>query len=242
MRSIIALTLILLIHPLLFAQNKSNRPMNALTKKDIKQGWALLFDGQTLSGWKGFNSDQVFGCWSVANGELVCTGEGGSVTAGDIVTVSEFGSFELSLDWCISKGGNSGIFYHVQEGPQYQAAYETGPEYQLIDDAGWPDKLEGWQQSGADYAMTPAIKDKKLMPAGEWNHTCIVYDKGHVEYWLNGIKVVEFKACSPEWKKLRNESKWKDYPGYAIAEKGHIGLQNHGSGVKFRNIKVRKLD
>ena len=242
MKHLFVLIAILVISFDIQAQNPKTKPCNVLTKKEIRQGWQLLFDGHTMTGWKGYKSDQIFTCWSVADGELTCKGEGGSVTAGDIITLADFGNFALSIDWCISKAGNSGIFYHVLEGPQYQAAYETGPEYQLIDDNGWPGKLEDWQQTGADYAMYPAIKEKKLMPAGKWNHTCIIYNQGHVEYWLNGMKVVEFQAYSPEWEKLRSSGKWKDYPDYAISKTGHIGLQNHGSGVKFRNIKVRRLN
>jgi hypothetical protein len=238
----IAILAAIMIPACISAQAPKARSNNSLTKKEIKQGWQLLFDGQTLDGWKGYNSDKMFSCWSVANGELVCLGEGGSVTAGDIITISVFDNFELSLDWNISKAGNSGIFYHVLEGLQYHAAYETAPEYQLIDDLGWPEKLEDLQKTGADYAMTPAVKDKKLMPVGEWNNSRIIYKKGHVEYWLNGMKVVEFQAYSPEWKQKKDQGKWKDYPDYAVSKTGHIGLQNHGSGVKFRNIKVRKLD
>lgn len=223
-------------------QNTSKTDNNFLTRKEVKQGWMLLFDGHSLNGWKGYNSELVFSCWSVANGELICKGEGGSETAGDIITDSEFGDFELSIDWKIANQGNSGIFYHVIEGAAYQAAYETGPEYQLIDDAGWPDKLAGWQTSGADYCMYPPNKNKILKPAGEWNHTCIIYNKHQVRYWLNGKKIVEFMAYSPDWQQKKSLSKWKDYPGYAISEKGKIGLQNHGSGVEFRNIKIRKLD
>jgi hypothetical protein len=241
MKLTLAFLAIILIPIFVSAQNAKSSPNNSLSKKEIRQGWQLLFDGETLNGWKGFNSDKIFSCWSASNGELVCMGEGGSETAGDIITVSDFGNFELSMDWSISKAGNSGIFYHVLEGKQYHAAYETGPEYQLIDDLGWPEQLEEWQKSGADYAMTIPVKDKKLMPAGEWNNSRIIYNKGHVEYWLNGIKVVEFQAYSPEWEKIKSTGKWKDYPDYAISKTGHIGLQNHGSGVKFRNIKVRKL-
>jgi len=233
--------LTLIIIGLLISATTTAQQANTLTPKEKKQGWQLLFDGQTLNGWKGYNSDKMFSCWSVQNGELVCQGKGGSVTAGDIITTADFDNFELDLDWSISKEGNSGIFYHVLEGPQYHAAYETAPEYQLIDDAGWPDKLEEWQKTGADYAMTPAAEGKKLMPVGEWNHSRIIYNKGHVEHWLNGMKVVEFQAYSPEWNQKKEQGKWKDYPGYASSQKGHIGLQNHGSGVKFRNIKVRKL-
>jgi hypothetical protein len=242
MKLAFAFLAVLMIPVFISAQNKKISNTNSLSKKEIKQGWQLLFDGKTLNGWKGYNSDKMFSCWSVSNGELVCLGEGGSVTAGDIITVSDFDNFELSLDWSISKAGNSGIFYHVLEGAKYHAAYETAPEYQLIDDLGWPDKLEEWQKTGADYAMTNTVKDIKLMPVGEWNNSRIVYNKGHVEYWLNAMKVVEFQAYSPEWEKLRSSGKWKDYPDYAISKTGHIGLQNHGSGVKFRNIKVRKLN
>jgi len=241
MKSSFTFLTFILISILVSAQSSNNNSTNSLSKKEKKQGWHLLFDGHTLDGWKGYNSDKVFSCWSVANGELICKGEGGSETAGDIITASEFDNFELSLDWSISAAGNSGIFYHVLEGSKYHAAYETAPEYQLIDDLGWPDKLEDWQKTGADYAMTNTIKDKKLMPAGEWNNSRIIYNKGHVEHWLNGMKVVEFQAYSPEWEKLRSSGKWKEYPDYAISKTGHIGLQNHGSGIKFRNIKVRKL-
>jgi len=224
-----------------FAFSQKNDGNNILTEKESAQGWQLLFNGESLEGWKGYNSDQVFSCWSVKNGELICQGEGGSVTAGDIITLQEFESFELAIEWNISPQGNSGIFYHVLEGEQYHAAYETGPEYQLIDDAGWPGALEDWQQTGADYGMYPAGISKKMMPAGEWNQTRIIYNKNHVEYWLNGMKLVDFQAYSTEWNQKKALSKWKDYPGYAISGKGHIGLQNHGSGVKFRNIKVKVL-
>jgi len=127
---------VILIPFCISAQNSKINSNNSLSKKEIKQGWQLLFDGKTLDGWKGYNSEKMFSCWSVVNGELVCMGEGGSETAGDIITVSDFDNFELSLDWSISKAGNSGIFYHVLEGEKYHAAYETAPEYQLIDDLG----------------------------------------------------------------------------------------------------------
>ena len=169
MKLSVAILAFIMIPAIISAQTSDKKLLNSLTKKEKKQGWQLLFDGQSLNGWKGYNSDNIFTCWSVSNGELVCQGEGGNVTAGDIITKADFDNFELSVDWSISKAGNSGIFYHVLEGKQYKAAYETGPEYQLIDDAGWPEKLEEWQKTGADYAMSmyTTIKDQKLMPVDE---------------------------------------------------------------------------
>jgi hypothetical protein len=147
----------------------------------------------------------------------------------------------LYLEWNISKGGNSGIFYHIVEDPKYDAPYKTGPEYQLIDDTGYPGDLEDWQQAGADYAMYAANDQKILNPAGEWNSSRIIFDNGHVEHWLNGVKVIEFQAWSEDWNQRREAGKWKDVPGYGAAKTGHIGLQDHGNMVWFRNIKIKKL-
>lgn len=215
---------------------------NHLSKKEKKEGYVLLFNGKDLSNWKGFNQQNVPACWSVVNGILTCKSEGNSETDGDIITIQAYSDFELHLEWAISKGGNSGIFYHVVETSKYKYAYETAPEYQLIDDAGWPATLENWQQCGADYAMHPASSDKILKPAGEWNTTCIKFHNNHVEHWLNGIKIVEFEAYTNEWENLKNSGKWKNYPDYAISKTGKIGLQNHGSGVQFRNIKIKPLN
>ncbi len=241
MKLIVILSAILLTVAVVSAQTSGSQANNSLTKKEKKQGWQLLFDGHTLNGWKVYNSENLSGDWKVSNGEIVCKAEGGMETEADLITLADFDNFELELEWNISKEGNSGILYHVLESKEFKAPYATGPEYQLIDDAGWPDKLEEWQKTGADYAMYPAAEGKKLMPAGEWNSSRIIYNKGHVEYWLNGMKVVEFQAYSPDWQQRKEQGKWKDYPGYAVSEKGRIALQNHGKGVRFRNVKVRRL-
>ncbi len=217
-----------------------NQPINTLTEEEKAAGWQLLFDGNTLNGWKEFNRDSLSGEWTVEDSLLVCNGKGGDIGA-DIITTARFANFEFSVDWKISPGGNSGIFYHAIEDTMYHAAYETAPEYQLIDDLGWPDTLEPWQQTGADYAMHPAAADKKLNPTGEWNTSRIVFNNGHVEHWLNGGKIVEFEAYTPEWENLRTTGKWKDFPDYAKAKEGSIGLQDHGSKIYFRNIKVKTL-
>ena len=130
------------------------------------------------------------------------------------------------------------FLYHLLE--THDASYETGPEYQLIDDVGYPGKLEDWQKSGADYAMHPPSQ-LAAKPAGQYNHTRIVVKGDHVEHWLNGVKVADFHAWTPEWEKLKKEGKWKDYPDYGTSKTGFIALQDHGGGVWFKNVKLRKL-
>ncbi len=212
--------------------------LNNLTAEEITNGWELLFDGKTTTGWRGFKQDSVPENWKVIDGNLVAIGMGGDL-AGDIITTRQYEDFELSLEWAISKGGNSGIFFHVLEG-DYPTVYATGPEYQLIDDVGYPGKLEEWQKTGANYAMHfPA--DKKLMPVGEFNTSKIRVKDGHVTHWLNGDKIVDYQLWTDDWKDRVLNGKWKDYPGYGLARKGYIGLQDHGSQVKFRNIKIKDL-
>lgn len=213
---------------------------NELSEREMAEGWILLFDGETTKGWRGYNHADVSGGWVAKDHMLVCLGKGGD-TDGDIVTEKQYENFELKLEWNISKAGNSGIFYHVIEDSKYSATYETGPEYQLIDDVGFPEKLEPWQKTGADYAMYIPNEKKKLNPAGEWNSTRLVFDNGHVEHWLNGERIVEFEAWSEHWNKRRMEGKWKDYPDYGTAREGHIGLQDHGDKIRLRNIKIRPI-
>ncbi len=207
-----------------------------------QEGWISLFDGVSAQGWRGFNEDKLPDGWIVEDGTLKSLGKGGDI-GGDIVYGDQvFEDFELYLEWKIGEGGNSGIFYHVVEGDQYKAPYETGPEYQLLDDIGFPQEVADWQQTGADYAMYPADPaKKKIKKAGEWNTSRIKFQKEKAEYWLNGEKVVEFVPWSDDWQKRRDSGKWTNMPDYGKAKKGYIGLQDHGSMVWFRNIKIRKL-
>lgn len=209
---------------------------NSLTNKEKKAGWILLFDGKTMNGWKSYQGRQQDG-WAVANGELYCKETGVSKRA-DLITSEMYDNFELSIDWKISPKHNSGIIYRCTE--ENGASYESGPEYQLIDDIGYPDKLHDKQLSGANYDMdAPSAKVAK--PAGEFNHTRILVNKAHVEHWLNGVKVVEYELWTPEWEKTKAGSKWKDVKPYGISKTGYIALQDHGGGVTLKNIKLRKL-
>lgn len=204
--------------------------------------WVPLFDGKTFNGWHGFNrKGEEIKNWMIEDSSLICLGAAKDAHGGDIVSDASYGNFELAWDWKVTKGANSGVMYHVVEDPKYKAPYETGPEYQVIDDIGFPEKLEDWQKAGADYAMTPANDKKKLNAVGQWNSSRLIYNNGHVEHWLNGEKVVEFETSGEAWKKQKATGKWKDYPDYASVSNGSIALQDHGNKVYFKNIRIRKI-
>jgi len=205
-----------------------------------EQEWISLFDGTNANAWRGFKQDALPAGWSVQDGELITSGEGGDL-GGDIITKEQFEDFRLYLEWNMSEGGNSGIFFNVIEGNN-NAVYVSGPEYQLIDDLGFEYPLEEWQKTGANYAMHNADTNKKFIyPIGEWNSSEIEVKDGHVTHWLNGKKVVEYQLWDDDWKQRVLDCKWKDHHNYGLAIRGHIGLQDHGSPIAFRNIKIKDL-
>jgi hypothetical protein len=214
-----------------------NDKINTLSEKEKKEGWRLLFNGKNLDGWRTFQGKEISG-WKVIDGVLNNSGVG-SDHGGDIITREKFQNFELSLEWKIAPQSNSGIFYHVNE-KIGTAIYESGPEYQLIDDKGWPDKLKDDQYSGANYGMH-APKNAVVKELSEWNQTRIIVDGPHVLHYLNGVKVVDYELWNNDWKMLKEKGKWKDYPYYGMARKGQIGLQDHGGLAQFRNIKIKVI-
>jgi hypothetical protein len=208
-----------------------------------EQGWKQLFNGTDLSGWHGYNGGSLE-AWTIEDGAIKSLGsEGnyGSDRRADLVTDSEYTNFEFSIDWKITDGGNSGIMYGVIEDEKYGAAWMTGPEYQLVDDVGFPSELPAVNLTAADYDMSAAAEDKPLNPVGEWNNSRIVVNGAHVEHWLNGGKVLEFERWNDEWETLKNESKWGEFPDYGMAATGHIVIQDHGSVFWFRNVKIREI-
>ena len=209
---------------------------NTLSEKEKKEGWKLLFDGTTMNGWRSYQNKQTDN-WDIKNGELYCKIEGVTKRA-DLITSDKYENYELQIDWKISPKKNSGIVYMVTE--DNGATYESGPEYQLIDDIGYPGKLSDKQLSGSNYDMN-APTAKVVKPADEFNHTKIVINKGHVEHWLNGTKVVDYQLWTPEREQTKANSKWKDVKTYGMTKSGHIALQDHGGGIAFKNIKIKPL-
>jgi hypothetical protein len=217
-------------------RNSFQGPDNTLTAEEKKNGWRLLFDGKSTEGWRTYQNKEE-NSWEVLHGELHGK-QGETLKHADLITRQTYGSFELELDWKIETAANSGLLYHVLE--THPGSYETGPEYQLIDDLGYKGKLEDWQKSGADYAMHPPLQQASKA-AGTYNHTRLIVNGSHVEHWLNGIKVADFTAWTSEWQKLKATGKWKDYPDYGNARNGYIALQDHGGGIWFKNIKIKTL-
>ena len=210
---------------------------NTLSEAEQKEGWTLLFDGRTTSGWRGFKQQTMPDGWKVLDGALTRVGK-----AGDIVTIRQYASFDLKFDWRIAPKGNSGVFFHVTEGPDLNAVYRTGPEYQLLDNDGHPDAKNGPDRfAGGNYALHPPV-NAVTRPIGEWNQSRIVVRGPHVEHWLNGVKVVEYELWSDDWKARVAKSKFNTMPRYGLEKTGHIALQDHGDEVAFRNIKIKVLE
>lgn len=206
--------------------------------------WITLFNGQNFEGWEMYGEEPIMEAWAVVDGTIACNIGLGEKNAGfnrSIMTTRDFGNFELELEYKIAKGGNSGLFYHVVEKPEYRQDYVTGPEFQILDDEFSRSESEAYKMVAANYAMMAPAETKKPNPAMEWNKIKLVYNNGHVEHWLNGEKVLEFEEGSEAWKEQLASGKWANTPSYAASKTGRISLQNHGDEVYFRNIRIREL-
>jgi len=208
-------------------------PLNTLTPAERAAGWRLLFDGKTTAGWRGFKLDAMPAGWQVVDDALTRVGRGG-----DIVSCEKFRDFELSLEWNVAPGGNSGIFYRASEDDE--PIYWTAPEMQVLDDGKHPDGQSRLTAAGAAYGLYAAPAGV-VKPAGEWNQVRIVVKGNHVEHWLNGLRVVEYELASPDWEAKIKATKFAPHPRYGRNREGYIGLQDHGDRVAFRNIKIRVL-
>jgi hypothetical protein len=218
---------------------------NTISEYEKKNGWKLLFDGKSTKGWRGAYKEKFpEKGWEVKEGELSVLASTGaeSTNGGDIVTLEEFGDFELVADFKITEGANSGIKYYVTEKENNKGS-AIGLEFQILDDKNHPDaKLgrDGNRTISSLYDLITA-KNKRVNPIGEWNTARIVSKNNHVEHWLNGMKVLEYERGSKEFRELVAASKYKDWPAFGEAAKGRILLQDHGNKVSFRSLKIRKL-
>ena len=220
--------------------------VNKLTKKEKKEGWTLLFNGQNFDGWRKCNGTAMPANWKIEDNAMnVFIGEGkkpGQGADGDIVFgTKKFKNFELSIDWKVSKMANSGIFYNVREVPG-KPVYYAAPEVQVLDNVDATDNKIDSHLAGSLYDMLPA-DPKTVKPVGSWNTIVIKVKDGKVTHTQNGVLVCSYSLWTPEWDKMVQNSKFKSFPGFTegISKEGFIGLQDHGYPVWFRNIKIREL-
>ena len=218
--------------------DKKDAP-NTLSPGEKKDGWQLLFDGKTTNGWHGFNMKIFPDCWIIEDGALTMTTTG-SAESLDILSDKKYRNFALSIEYKLTKAANSGIIYQIAEDPKYKFPYETGPEFQVIDHENWADKLEDWQINGANYAMYPPLV-KPYKPLGEWNQLFLVVNGNSVTQILNDQVVVKYVKYSDEWTKLKNSGKWKQFPDWGKFDEGFISLQNHGTKVWYRSVKIKEI-
>jgi hypothetical protein len=213
---------------------------NTLTKDEKKAGWKLLFDGKSLKGWRGYKMKKPPAAWKAEDGVLRFENKAGDEAAGggDLLTVGQYDSFELALDWRISEGGNSGVMYHVLE--TEDRPWKTGPEMQILDNQKHKDGKSPLTSAGACYGLYPPTKDL-TRPVGEWNQARLLVDGLKVEHWLNGEKIVEYEKGNDAWQAKVAASKFKDFPSFGKPTRGHIDLQDHGDKVEYRTIKLRVI-
>ena len=216
---------------------------NTLTRSEKKEGWKLLFDGKTTKGWHTYLRDTVGSKWQIKDDALVFDPSQPQSGGGDIVTNDEYENYELNLEWKISKGGNSGIIFDVQENPKYNATYLTGPEMQVLDNIDAGDNKKQNHLAGCLYDLSGDSTVSKPNPVGEWNKVRLIQNKGHLTFWLNGIQTYDGQIGSEEWNALVAKSKFagKSFSDFAKVTKGKIALQQHPGSSEWRNIKIRML-
>ena len=227
---------------------------NTLSEAELAEGWTLLFDGESFAGWRGLGRDSVPAAhWVVedgairklASGDVPTAADGQPLEGGDIMTVEAYENFELVLEWKVAPAANSGIKYNVDEqmSTSFPPAYAAlGFEYQILDDDLHPDAQNGPNRTAAAlYDVIAPGAEKRLRPVGEYNEARVVFQGGHGEHWLNGVKVVEYDLGTDRFESMLAASKYAPIDGFADKRTGHIVLQDHGDNVWFRNIKIREL-
>ena len=222
---------------------------NTLSAEEKEKGFVLLFDGETTEGWRGYGKTEFPKGWIIEDGALMCQGSGrgeaGAEDGGDILYDKKFSNFHVKLEWKISEGGNSGIFYLGQESDELDYIWKTAPEMQVLDNVNHPDAskgIAGNRQAGSLYDLYPA-DPQNAKPVGEWNQVEIIVNNGDVKHIQNGEAVVEYTLWTPEWNELVAGSKFPALnENWAnVAKEGYFGLQDHGDDVWYRNIRILEL-
>ncbi|WP_111393155.1 3-keto-disaccharide hydrolase [Algoriphagus aquaeductus] len=225
-------------------KTEETKTTDTTTEAAVTEEWISLFDGQTFNGWSKYGGGEVGKAWKIENGELYLdaankdgwqTGDGG-----DIVTNEEFENFHFKYEWKIAPNGNSGVIFLVHESPEYQYPWQTGPEMQVLDNAGHPDAKIISHRAGDLYDLIVS-SEETVKPAGEWNQAEIVINQGKLDFYLNGVNIVSTQLFTPEWEALIAKSKFKDMPGFGKYKKGKIALQDHGDVVHYRNLMIKRL-
>jgi hypothetical protein len=229
-----------------FGQKNTTRMQdNTLSSQEKEQGWKLLFDGKTTQGWHSYGYGSVGKAWNIVDGSLhldvANKKDWPANESKDILTNDEYDNFHLKADWKLAKKGNSGIIFYVREDKKkYPNTYETGPEMQVLDNAGHPDAKIPKHRAGDLYDLISSSSEP-VKPAEEWNHAEIMCKNGKLDFFLNGVHIVTTQLWNDNWKKLVANSKFKSMPDFGTFKKGKIALQEHGEEVWFKNIKIRKL-
>lgn len=212
--------------------------MNAVTIKDT--GWQSLFNGNSLNGWHTFGQTSVSDKWITDSGAIHLS-SAAKGDDGDLVSDDTYDNFDLKLDWKISKAGNSGILFYVQDDKKkYEDTYKTGPEMQVLDDKRHEDAKLPSHRAGSLYDMIQATPGA-VKPAEQWNHAEIVSNNGKLDFYLNDVHVVNTNIFDDNWKQMVAKSKFKEWPAFGTFKSGHIALQDHGNEVWYKNIMIKKL-
>jgi hypothetical protein len=216
---------------------------NTLSKQEKDEGWKLLFNGESTEGWHLYNLGDTTSAWMAIDGKLYCNPDTFDIPHGDLVSNEIYTNYELTFDWNISTAGNSGVFINVMEAEENPTAWTSGPEYQILDNAGvpveylqdstrWAACLYGFQK--INNPVTPA-------PAGEWNHSKIKQVDGKIQFWLNDVLTAEEDLNGENWKGVVANSNFKHFENFGKTSSGHIALQDWAKGVYFQNIKIKEL-
>lgn len=256
MRKIILFTSIIISAMIFSSCTNTKKQADETTNTDAMEEatndeWITLFDGKSFDGWRGYNQTDVPTAWTIEDGAIKINGSGrgeaGAKDGGDIIYDKKFKNFELTFEWKVAKGANSGVFYLGQE-IEGEPIWKSSPEYQILDNANHPDAKLGKdnnRQSASLYDLIPAIPQNSK-PFGEWNSGGIMVYNGSVVHSQNGENVLEYHLWTPDWEEMVDASKFKGWENFINAgganQEGYIGLQDHGDDVWFRNIKIKVLD